>query len=228
MSATLAEPKAIAEEQVLILHGIRWAQYVTIGDALPERRGLKMTFVNGRLTFLNKSRQHNWLAERLGDLVLAVARGLGICWEPAGSATFRLENPGVGIEGDKTFYFGANAERMQGPLNIDLATQPPPDLAIEVEVTHPADDSMLVYGRLGVPEVWRFDVGREALGFWRREDRSYATSPRSVAFPVLEPRDVLDQLRLAEELGSSRWHDRLRDWVRDMMLARRVEPTSNP
>ena len=31
---------------------------------------------------------------------------------------------------------------MSGPVDIDLATQPPPDLAIEVEVTHPADKAM--------------------------------------------------------------------------------------
>jgi Uma2 family endonuclease len=225
MSATLAALNVAGQEQAFVLHGLRWGQYVAIADALPERRDLRMTFVDGRLTFQTTSRRRCWSAERLGDLVVAVASGLGIRWEPAGCATFRLEGPGVGVEGDKTFYFGANADRMRGPQDIDLTTQPPPDLAIEVEVIHPAEDAMLVYGRLGVPEVWRFDVGRETVGFWRRrEDGSYAARPRSIAFPVLEPEDVLDQLRLAGEIGSSAWHDRLGDWVRNTLVPRNVDP----
>jgi Uma2 family endonuclease len=225
MSATLAAPNVVGQEQAFALHGLRWGQYVTIADALPERRDLRITFVDGRLTFLTTSRRHDWFAECLGELVVEVARCLGIRCEPAGSATFRLEELGVGVEGDKTFYFGANADRMRGPQDIDLSTQPPPDLAIEVEVTHPAGDAMLVYGRLRVPEVWRFDVGRETVGFWlRREDGSYATSPRSAVFPVLEPKDVLDQLRLAQELGWSDWSDRLGDWVRNTLVPRNVDP----
>ena len=93
---------------------------------------------------------------------------------------------------------------MKGPVDIDLATQPPPDLAIEVEVTHRADVSMGVYGRLGVPEVWRFDVEHEKLTFWRRrDDGTYGAIPRSEALPMLEPSDILGQLRGADELGRS-------------------------
>src|SRR5690606_1705069 len=101
---------------------------------------------------------HDWFAELLGILVTTVATGCGIEWEPSGQATYRHPDLDAGIEGDRVFYIGANAGPMRGPLNIDLSTQPPPSLAIEVEHTHPANEATVAWGRIGVPEVWRFNV----------------------------------------------------------------------
>jgi Uma2 family endonuclease len=222
MASTLAAPILNEDEQRLVLHRIKWAQYVTIGDALPDWPSLRMIFIDGRLTFLTTSRRHDWYSKCFGYFVAAVASGCEIVWETAGRATLRREDLDSGVEGDDTFYFGENAERMRGPQDIDLTTQPPPDLAIEIEVTHPADDAMLVYGRLGVPEVWRIDVKRGIVSFWlRRDDGTYASADRSAALPLLEPGDIIKQLRLAEELGISGWLDQLNDWVRDVLLPRR-------
>lgn len=221
MPVAVASPIVGAGEQALTLDRIGWGQYTAISDALPDRGGLRIIYIDGRLTLLTTSRRHDWFAERLGDLVEAVANGLEIPWEDAGTATFRREEAGAGVEGDKTFYFGPNAERMQGPQDIDLSTQPPPDLAIEVEVSHAADQSLLAWGRLGVPEVWRFEPGRERLGFWRRrDDGAYEPITRSVVLPALEPADVLAQMRMVEELGNLRWHAQLVEWVRDVLLPR--------
>lgn len=222
MPTTIVAPElAKTGEQHLVLHGVSWDQYVTISDALPDRPGLRVTYLDGNLTFMTVSRNHDWIAEILGYLVAAVATGCGIRWEPAGCSTYRRKDINVGIEGDKTFYFGPHADLMQGPLNIDLATQPPPDLAIEVEVTHPADDAMIVWGRLGVPEVWRFDAESETVGFWLRgENGTYLRVERSRAFPILTPSDVNGQIRLADELGSGRWFAQLGDWVRAVLVPR--------
>jgi Uma2 family endonuclease len=111
---------------------------------------------------------------------------------------------------------------MAGPRNVDLATQPPPDLAIEVEVSRSASKALAIYARMGVPEVWRLDVKRGTLTFLAlNEAGAYEPTPRSKNLPVLAPSDVLEQLRLAEELGStSRWFARLADWVRVTLLPR--------
>ncbi len=116
---------------------------------------------------------------------------------------------------------------MRGPREIDLTTQPPPDLAIEVEHTHPAKEAMIAWGRIGVHEIWRYDVKGRAASFWlRREDGTYGATDRSAVMPVLCPADVTEQLRLAETLGStSRWHAQLGDWVRQTLLPRLGEPS---
>jgi Uma2 family endonuclease len=221
MPATISVPWAIGEEQRLVLDGIGYDNYVAIDAILGESHAVRLIYADGRLTLWTASRRHEWFAERLAELVKAIASTLGIDWDDSGSATYRHKPKEVGVEGDKTFYLGANAERMRGPLNVDLATQPPPDLAIEVEVTNPADDALLVYGRLGVPEVWRFDVDSRAFAFClRQEDGSYAESARGRAFAALEATDVLGQMQLAEEIGAARWSAQLNEWVRIALLPR--------
>jgi Uma2 family endonuclease len=224
MSVTLSPPRATDErEPHFVIDAVGWSQYLAISDALPERAGLKLVYNDGRLTFLSPSRRHDWYSERLGNIVLALAVEFEIELEDAGHATYRSQVPKVGVEGDKTFYFRAHAELMRGPLNIDLTTQPPPDLAIEVEVTHSADDAVAAWGRLGTPEVWRYNTDNETLRFLvRGEDGRYADNPRSVAFPLVEPADLMAQIRLAEELGFSRWFAQLPEWVRTVLLPRRV------
>ena len=206
-----------------MLRGISWDLYERVNDAMGEGRSPRMIFCDGSLTIVVTSRTHDWYAERLGDLVKGVAQGLGIAWEDAGQATFRRKDMNSGLEGDKTFYLAEHAELMKGPRNIDLEVQPPPDLAIEVEVSHPAEAAMAAWSRLGVPEVWRFDPVSDQFGFWlRQEDGRYESSDRGLGFSILTVADILDQMRLACDLGASQWHAQLRDWVRNVRL-RRVE-----
>ncbi len=114
MSATLTAPSIAETEQRLVLTRIGWGNYVTISDALPDWRGLRLIYIDGRLTLLTTSRRHDWLAERVGQLFVAVAEGCGIIWEDAGQATYRLEGRGAGVEGDKTFYVGAKCRANAG------------------------------------------------------------------------------------------------------------------
>ena len=159
MSVTLAT-SSVGEtdngEQRFVMGCVSWDAYLKISEALDDQPGLRLIYCDGRLVFVGKSRRHDWFAERLGEFVKALARGLAIPWEDAGQATFRRDKMDAGLEGDKTFYFGDHAVLMRGPLDIDLAAQPPPDLAVEVEVSHSADAALIAWGRLGVAEVWRF------------------------------------------------------------------------
>jgi len=222
MSTTLAGPDLYAGEQGFVLAGIEWDQYVKINDALPDRRGVRMIYIDGSLTLLTPSLRHERFSEEFDKIVMAVALGSGIEWEVAGQATFRLEAKQAGVEGDRTYFFGANAAIMGGQGDIDLTTQPPPDLAIEVEVTHPADQAIATYARIGVPEVWRYQARRRTLAFLvLGEDGAYRPAARSRNLPFLTPEDVLDQLRLAEEIRVfSRWYAQLTEWVRVTLLPR--------
>jgi Uma2 family endonuclease len=111
---------------------------------------------------------------------------------------------------------------MRGPKNYDFNVDPPPDLAIEVEAPHSADDAVEAWGKLGVPEVWRFDAQRWICTFWnRRKDGSYKQFARSSFLLDLKPDDVVNQMRRAHEIGMTRWRAQLDDWVRQEFLPRR-------
>ena len=216
------EAQADTSEQHFVLDGVEWDQYVTVNDAFPDRRGLRMIYIDGSLTFLTVSRRHDWHTDYLDSIIKAVAIGCGIEMDVAGSATLRAEESKAGVEGDRTYYFGDHVRIMSGPLNIDLLSQPPPDLAIEVEVTHNADKAITAYARIGVSEVWRFHVRRWTLTFLvLGEDGVYQPAAHSRNLPVLGLADVLDQLRLAQESGSfTRWSAQLPEWVRTTLVPR--------
>jgi len=220
--ATVTKPETGEAEQRFVLYSVDWSRYGLVVEALQDHAGLRITYLDGRLTLVSPSRRHDWYEDTLGNIVKVVATVLGIEWEPAGHATFRQEEKKGGVEGDDTFYFRENAVTMRGPVDIDLGSQPPPDLAIEVEATHPADDSIAVWGRLGVPEIWRFDIKNGALTILvRSPDGGYETSSRSRQLEPLDRTDVMDQVKRAEELGSSHCYSELHDWVRDTLLPRR-------
>ena len=224
MSVTLASPPAAETETVdqrFVIGGIRWDAYVSISDALGEHTGVRLIYNDGRLILMGKSRRHERVAEHLDHFVLGVAAHLHMDCEPSGEATFRRRQKEAGIEGDRTFHFGINAERMRGMENYDFEVDPPPDLVIEVEASHPADDAIATWGRLGVPEVWRFDAVSLTCTFWnRRADGTYDPVVRSALLPMLEPSDVNAQVRRGIELGSSQWYRQLEEWVRDVIRPR--------
>jgi hypothetical protein len=89
-------------------------------------------------------------------------------------------------------------------------------------VSHPADDAVIVWGRLGVPEIWRFDPIAEEFGFrLRRKNGTYARRERGKVFPMLTSVDILQQMKLADQRGAGTWHSQLRAWVHQEILPRR-------
>jgi Uma2 family endonuclease len=222
MATTTQDTNSVCGEQCLVLPAVGWHQYETLLQAFPEQAGLRITYLDGRLTLVSPTRRHDRYEKVLGRLFETIAELAGIEIEVAGHATYRQQPKDAGVEGDQTYYVGANARQMRGSDNIDLSRQPPPDLVIEVEATHKADDSVAAWGRLGVTEVWRLNIEHWTLSFGkRRDDGSFEKVPRSLALPFVEPNDLLTQLQLAEELGWSPWVAQLDEWVRDVLLSRR-------
>ncbi len=221
MSLTLPPLQAESAEPRMVIEGVSWDAYVALCDSTMDRHNPRMIYCEGRLVLMGKSRRHEWLSDSLGDLVKTIATQLGVSCEPAGEATYRRHEKDAGLEGDRTFHIGAHADWMRGDRNYDFENDPPPDLAIEVEVSHPADDAIEAWGRMRVPEVWRFHAKSFTCTFWsRREDGSYEQVPQSVSFPMLRPSDVVEQLRLAQKMGTVPWLAQLPAWVAETARAR--------
>jgi Uma2 family endonuclease len=226
MSVTLvSQPTAEIEtaEQRFVIGRIDWDAYVTICDALDEQNGVRLIYNDGKLIFMGKSRRHEWLSDCLGYLVIGIATHLRIPCEPAAEATFRRREKAVGLEGDRTFHFGANAERMRGGDDYDFSADPPPDLAIEVEVSHSAAAAVEAWGRMGVPEIWRFHAATRTCSMWRlRDDGSYEQTDQSMLLPALRPDDVTELIEQARSSGTVAWLAELPGWV-DRVIRPRLE-----
>ena len=105
-------------EQRFVMGGISWDAYVTICDALDEHIGVRMIYNDGRLIFVGKSRNHDWLSDCLGHLVWRSRSYLESpasrrAKRPIAAASKRRASKAI-----STFHLGVNAERMRGPQEL--------------------------------------------------------------------------------------------------------------
>jgi Uma2 family endonuclease len=135
-----------------------------------------------------------------------------------GSTTFLRKDLERGLEPDECFYL-SSAEKIHDQKSIDLQFDPPPDLAIEIDVTSHSGRRMSIYAALGVPEVWRFD-GEAVTVLCLQGDGSYSVTEQSAVFPFL-PMDAVATFIGDYKIGTdTRWARALRQWVRETVVPR--------
>ncbi len=218
--ATTSEPRTHSRstgEQRFVLHGIGWDAYETLLKLLSDRP-IRLTYDRGNLELMSPSMPHEQYSRLMGFLIQSLCEELEIPCIVAGSTTFRREIKQRGLEPDECFYL-SNAERMIGRHELDLAVDPPPDLAIEIDITHSSLDRIGIYAALGVPEVWRFD-GETLSVLTLQPDGTYAASAQSPCFPFLPLSEVVRWLKLSETMDHSRWGRQFRAWVREQIVPR--------
>jgi len=96
---------------------------------------------------------------------------------------------------------------------LDLRVDPPPDLAIEVDLTRSSLNRMNIYRALGVPEVWRLD--EPALAFYALGPKgTYEERSPSPTFPQVAPPELLRFLRLRDTEEENEILRQFRAWIR--------------
>jgi Uma2 family endonuclease len=199
--------------QCLLLSNVDWQTYTRLLHIFAERPGFRLTYDQGELEIMSPSMEHDDDARFLGDLVFVLTEELGLPLKRGGSTTLRRRLRQQGIEADECFWI-ANAHRMGGRRRLDLRTDPPPDLAIEVDVSHSSMDRLGIYAALGVPEVWRLD-GDVLIFYILDAARAYQTAGASRSFPLVTPADLLNFLQQARQAGDENVVvHQFRDWIR--------------
>jgi Uma2 family endonuclease len=133
--------------------------------------------------------------------------------ESLGSTTFRRGDIDRGFEPDSCFYV-RNAASVRGKKRIDLNTDPPPDLVIEIDITSPSLDKFPLFARFGVPEVWRFDGSH--LVIYELAGGEYLERETSIAFPSVTAADVTAFIKESETIDKPEWVRKLRGWARGL------------
>ena len=130
----------------------------------------------GLITLMSPSFPHEQLSKFLDDFVEAAGEMLAGTVQVLRSTRLRRRGdpPGTGMEPDCAFYVGERATAFRSVLAkgeseaIAFIEDTAPDLAIEVEITHPDEDKIECYAELGVREFWRLHR-RRATGELRVE-----------------------------------------------------------
>lgn len=95
---------------------------------------------------------------------------------------------------------------------MDLAVYPPPDLAVDSDVT--SKTTLNAYTAVGVPEVWIYTDYQ--LSIYILQSNSYVESKMSPTFPNLPINERVPQLvQKAINEGTSQMLRELRAWLRD-------------
>ncbi len=198
-------------EQRILLHDVSWDAYAAIGEALRDRPAYRVTYDSGDLEIMVTSAEHEEGKHLLGLLVVLLATELGIPVKGYGSTTYQRKRLEKGLEPDECFYFH-NLGRVRGKKRIDLMRDPPPDLALEVEVTRSAINRMAIFAKIGVPEVWRFR--RSQITVYQLHKGRYQAARRSAYFPMIDPRQLERFVRLGQEEDDARMIRAFREWIR--------------
>lgn len=196
----------------LRLSDVSWGEYeellAQIGDNSP---GYRVSYDRGRLEIMSPRSDH----EKHKDFILSLARIFSeeadISLETLGSTTYRLRSKLKGAEPDTSFYV-QNAARIIGKHLLDLETDPPPDVVVEIDTTNESSGKFPIYAALGVPEIWLYD-GHKML-FHQLTGQDYAEVSHSLAFPLLSAELLTEFLERSKPEGQTAALKAFRQWAR--------------
>ncbi len=203
-TAPLKEPAShydiiarLPEDTTVTFHHVSWEEYEELLTQVGEPAGLRISFDKGTLCAMTLSAQHEKYVRFTESLITAIRLRLRLKILGFGSATMRKRAESVGKEPDACFYI-QTADQLGPRIQLDFAVDPPPDLAVEIDIHHDSLDKFPIYVELGVPEIWRYD-GR-ALTIYHLQRKRYVKREASQALPMLTGKLLTDYLnRLQSE-----------------------------
>lgn len=213
VKASIETGVAIAQpigENRVILRGLDWTAYQTILHALPHTRAARLTYDRGVLEIVVPLEKHEFSIRLIELFLRIVLRAEGLKIRSMGSTTLDREDLDRGAEPDSSYYI-QNQSKVKG-REIDLSQDPPPDLIVEVDITHTDIDKNLLYASMGVLEFWRFNG--KVWQIFQLVDRGYQEVTHSPMLPKIEKEDLYQFLAEAKQ-DEMDAEDRLRQLLQD-------------
>ena len=195
--------------QQLLVEDVNWQQFESILAELGERRASRLSYSNGRLEIMVPLAEHEKAKEIIGDMVKILLEARQIAFESLGSTTLKNERMSQAVEPDTCFYI-QNQAAVIGKNRLDMSVDPPPDLAIEIDLTSrtPLDN----YQILGVPELWRY--ARRGLQINVLQAEQYIESDVSPTFPNIPIVELVNQYTQQSQVaGRTSAIQAFKNWV---------------
>jgi Uma2 family endonuclease len=196
------------------MRNVDWPRYRAIANALGETH-VRLTYDRGNLEFMTLSHGHERWSSLLGQFVEVLTEELSMPRQSGGSTTLDREDLERGLEPDRCYYLEHEAA-VRDKDEIDLTVDPPPDLALEVDVSRSSLSRMSIYAAIRVPEVWRFD-GEQLRVYRLPNDGRYIESAQSLHFPFLPLAEVQAFLLRRNTMDETSLIKAFRQWVRTLI-----------
>ncbi|NJN90582.1 MAG: Uma2 family endonuclease [Leptolyngbyaceae cyanobacterium SL_5_14] len=190
----------------LLIEAVSWEQYEALLVELGEDRRIpRINYYDTILELIAPLPSHERPHRIIGYIVTALLDAQDRAWEDFGSTTFKKPQQ-AGLEPDTCFYI-QNAGRVRNRQRLDMTTDPPPDLAIESDVT--SRTTLGAYVALRVPEVWVYEMA--SLKIYVLQADGYVESSTSLTFPDIPVVGLIPRLvQQAFQEGTSKMLRELR------------------
>ncbi|HWW75226.1 MAG TPA: Uma2 family endonuclease, partial [Pyrinomonadaceae bacterium] len=115
----------------LELHNIDWDEYEQLLFQMDDFPGHRLSYDRGRLIIVSPSTEHEDYKDFIYSMVRISSLEMDVTLETRGTATFKSKKLLKGAEPDTCFYI-QNAASVVGKRRINLETDPPPDVVVEI------------------------------------------------------------------------------------------------
>lgn len=180
---------SLAAGDELILRFRTWEDYEALLARREDKAGLRIRYnsTTQEIRIMSPLPKHGNQADLLADLVKALLRHEGKDWQSFTPITLKRINQ-QGIEPDYCFYID-NRQSILGKERIDLETDPPPDLAIEIDLncTSKPED----YQAIAPLELWVYRQSQ--LSIYQFDSQQYRDSQTSRWFPSYDLKTLIPQ-----------------------------------
>ncbi|MEO0375956.1 MAG: Uma2 family endonuclease [Cyanobacteria bacterium P01_A01_bin.17] len=189
-----AELRPIGEQRVA-LRGLSWDNYLQILDTLPQSRGSRLIYDDGVLEITVPLEAHEFSGRLIERFITTLVELMGLRLKTMGSTTMNYPLLKKGAEPDNAYYI-QNQPLVKG-REVDFSQDPPPDLVVEVDITHTDIAKNQFYSSLGVPEFWRFNG--KIWRIYQLQEGVYVEVEASSTFPLVPKERLYTFLEQAKE-----------------------------
>ncbi|MGK7943256.1 MAG: Uma2 family endonuclease [Microcystaceae cyanobacterium] len=203
--------KSYSEGQTSLLTNITWSEFEQMLEELGEHRSARLSYSQGYLEIMVPLLEHEKDKEIISYMVQILLETLSIDFEALGSTTFKNAEMKQAVEPDACFYIN-NYQAVIGKNKLDLTIDPPPDLAIEIDLT--SRTKLDNYRLLKVPELWRYH--QTGLHIYLLKGDNYQESSDSAIFPTIPVIELVNQtVKESQRLGRSQGIKEFKNWLKE-------------
>lgn len=201
-------------EQRTVLKNISWLTFEALLKETGDNRGYRFAYDGDVLEIMTPLYEHENPKIQLDRFVAILAEELEIEIKSAGSMTLKRQLLKKGIEPDNCYYIQSEPlVRDKQTLNLDI--DPPPDLAIEIDITSSSINKLELYAALGVTELWRYNG--QIIKFYHLQNQDYQESELSQTFPFLSSLELTQFIEQSKNAGEITLLKAFRRWAKDKL-----------
>lgn len=206
------------QRQHMVFRHVSWATFEALLDEMGEVHR-RAAYFAGEFELMTVSFEHDSYSRWIGLLIFFVALEMKIPLRAGGSTTLKDTLLEAGLEPDECFWI-RHEMHMRSKKKWDALTDPPPDLAVEIDITTSWMDRLAIYAALKVPEVWRYD-GKKLRVLFLGAGGKYRERTRSVAFPMLPLEGFARFIAKLEGAEETTLIQEFTEWLREEVVPKK-------